>query len=91
MPFWIPISKGGIDFMKQKERFDEKPNRNIRSLCITEKPSSRASPYMNRSGQRAANCGIACCRVWESTEKEILKNVRSSLIFVSQLGKIQTG
>ena len=25
MPFWIPISKGGIDFMKQKERFDEKP------------------------------------------------------------------
>ena len=25
MPFWIPISKGRIDFMKQKERFDEKP------------------------------------------------------------------
>lgn len=25
MPFWIPISKGGIDFMKKKERFDEKP------------------------------------------------------------------
>ena len=24
MPFWIPISKGRIDFMKQKERFDEK-------------------------------------------------------------------
>ena len=28
-----------------------------------------ASPYMNRSGRRAANCGIACCRVWGSTEK----------------------
>ena len=80
--------------MKQKERFDESLNRNIRSLCITEKPSSRASPYMNRSGQRAANCGIACCRVWENTEKNFLKfqkNIRSSLIFVSQLGKIQTG
>ena len=64
MPFWIPISKGRIDFMKQKERFDEKPKQ---------------------------DCGIACCRVWESTEKEILKNVRSSLILVSQLGKIQTG
>ena len=25
MPFLIPISKGRIDFMKQKERFDEKP------------------------------------------------------------------
>ena len=27
----------------------------------------------------------------DSKEKEILKNVRSSLILVSQLGKIQTG
>ena len=25
MPFWIPISKGGLISMKQKERFDEKP------------------------------------------------------------------
>lgn len=77
--------------MKQKERFDEKPKQEHTEPVHHRKPSSRASPYMNRSGQRAANCGIACCRVWESTEKEILKNVRSSLILVSQLGKIQTG
>ena len=52
--------------------YELEPNlrKRIRSLSITEKPSSRALPYMNRSGQKAANCGIVCCRAWESTEQE---------------------
>ena len=78
--------------MKQKERFDEKPKQEHTEPVHHRKAIIKGiTVYMNRSGQREANCGIACCRVWESTEKEILKNVRSSLILVSQLGKIQTG
>lgn len=57
--------------MKQKERMDKKVSRSERSLTITEKSSLRASPCMNRSGQRAVNCGTASCRAWENTEKKI--------------------
>lgn len=32
MPFWIPISKGGLISMKQKERFDEKPKQEHEEL-----------------------------------------------------------
>lgn len=56
--------------MKQKERFDEKPKQEHTEPKHHKKPSSRALLYMNHFGQKAANCGIVCCRAWESTEQE---------------------
>ena len=34
---------------------------------------------MNRSGQRAVNCGTASCRAWGNTEKKIFRKMYASL------------
>ena len=77
--------------MKQKERMDKKVKQERTEPDHHRKSLLRESPCMNRSGQRAVNCGTASCRAWENTEKRFFENVRYSLIFVPQLGRIQTG
>ena len=54
--------------MKQKERFDEKPNQEH-----TEPKHHRKAVIKGITvyeSFRSENCGIVCYRAWESTEQE---------------------
>ena len=82
MPFWIPISKGGLIRWSRKSDWTKKWSRSERSLTITEKSSLRASPCMNRSGQRAVTCGTASCRAWGNTEKKIFRKMYATAWFL---------
>ena len=80
--------------MKQKERFDEKPKQDHTEPKHHRKAVIKGITVYESFRPEGSELWIACCRAWENTEKNFLKfqkNIRSSLIFVSQLGKIQTG
>ena len=55
--------------MKQKERFDEKPKQEHTEPKHHRKAVIKGITVYESFRPRAANCGIACCRVWGSTEK----------------------
>lgn len=67
--------------MKQKERMDKKVKQERTEPDLTEKSSLRASPCMNRSGQRAVTCGTASCRAWGNTEKRFFEKYTLQLDF----------